>query len=148
METEKKAATTKKNNKQKKDSTFIIVMVIFLLLSALLIFLMITLQPETTGLIRDIAIVIFALESLLIVISLILLIVQLSILVNLTQTEIKPILTTTKETVNNVKGTVVFLGNHMAEPVIKTNATVTGISKAGSLLSTLIKKESGGSRLK
>jgi len=86
------------------------------------------LQPATpTDKIRDIFIIIVALESLVIGVALIILVVQLASLINLLQNEVKPILKATNETVNNLRGTAEFLGENVVEPVIKLNGYLAGL---------------------
>jgi len=70
-----------------------------------------------------------ALESLVIGVVLVILIVQMAILINLLQNEIKPILDSTNETVNNIKGTAIFLSDNLVEPVIKLNSTLAGFKR-------------------
>jgi hypothetical protein len=84
---------------------------------------------ESVGKIRDIFIIFMALESLIIGVVLVILITQLAVLINLIQNEIKPILQATNETVNNLKGTSVFIGDHLTEPVIKLNEYLAGLAK-------------------
>jgi len=84
---------------------------------------------EQAGLIRDIFIIVMALEFLVIGIALVILIVQVAILTNLLQNEVKPILTSTQDTVNTLKGTVRFLSNNVSEPVIKLNEYLAGLKK-------------------
>ena len=74
-----------------------------------------------TAVIRDIFIIFMALESLLIGLTLVILIIQLARLINLLQNEIKPILDSTNETVNTMRGTVTFISDNLAEPVVKLN---------------------------
>lgn len=85
--------------------------------------------PETTSHIRDVFIIFMALESLIIGAALVILIVQLSILINLLQNEIKPIIDSTNETVNTIRGTASFISDNLSEPVIKLNEYVAYISK-------------------
>ena len=86
------------------------------------------LQPATpTDKIRDIFIIVVALESLVIGVALIVLIVQLASLTNLLQNEVRPILKATNETVNNLRGTAEFLGENVVEPVIKLNGYLAGL---------------------
>jgi hypothetical protein len=86
------------------------------------------LQPATpTDKIRDVFIIVVALESLVIGVALIVLIVQLASLINLLQNEVKPILQATSETVNNLRGTAEFLGENVVEPVIKLNGYLAGL---------------------
>ena len=95
-------------------------LVILLSLVAGIIFLSTT-SIDTTSRIRDIFIILMALESLVIGLALIILVVQLATLINLLQNEIKPILNSTNETVNTLRGTASFLSDNLVEPVIKLN---------------------------
>ncbi len=78
------------------------------------------LQPTTpTNKIRDVFIIIVAIESGVIGVALVVLIVQLAALINLLQNEVKPILIATNETVNTLRGTSEFLSENVVEPVIQ-----------------------------
>ena len=90
--------------------------------------------PAETSRLRDIFIIFMALESLVIGIALIILMVQLAILINLLQNEIKPILYSTNETVNTLRGTAAFLSNNLSEPIIKLNEYMAGFKKLLDLL--------------
>jgi amino acid permease len=90
----------------------------------------ILLQPATpTDRIRDMFIIVVALESLVIGVALIVLIVQLAGLINLLQNEVRPILKATSETINNLRGTAEFLGENVVEPVVKLNGYLAGLSR-------------------
>ena len=84
---------------------------------------------DTTARIRDVFIIFMALESLVIGVALVVLIVQLATLINLLNNEIRPIINSTNQTVNTIKGTVTFLSDNLSEPVIKLNETIAGIQK-------------------
>jgi len=109
--------------------TMIGVIVGVILLLALLIFAVIyLLQPASpTDKIRDIFIIVVALESLIIGVALVVLIIQLASLINLLQNEVRPILKATTDTVNNLRGTAEFLGENVVEPVIKLNGYLAGL---------------------
>ena len=77
--------------------------------------------PDKTAQIRDVFIIFMALESLVLGIALVILMVQLAVLINLLQNEIKPILNSTNDTVNTLRGTATFLSDNLVEPVIKLN---------------------------
>jgi hypothetical protein len=88
------------------------------------------LQPGArTGTIRDIFIIFMAFESLVIGAALIILIIQVASLLNLLQNELKPILKSTSETVNTLRGTTEFLSENLVEPVIKLNSYLAGLRK-------------------
>ena len=67
-------------------------------------------------------------------VALVILMIQLAVLINLLQNEIKPILNSTNETVNTLRGTVTFLSDNLAEPVIKLNQYMAGFKKLLDLL--------------
>jgi hypothetical protein len=91
-------------------------------------------QPVmVTAQIRDVFIIFMALESLVIGVALVVLIIQISILTNLLQNEIKPILTSTNETVSTLRGTVIFLSDNLVEPVMKMNEYLAGIKRLGDI---------------
>ncbi|MGB9639276.1 MAG: hypothetical protein ACPL3P_05090 [Anaerolineales bacterium] len=81
-----------------------------------------------------------ALETLLLGIALTILIIQLARLINLLQNEIKPILNSTNETVNTLKGTTTFLSNNLVEPVMKLNELLAGFQKLMELVGFTKKK--------
>jgi len=102
--------------------------VILLALLGVAIFFL--LQPATpTDKIRDVFIIVVALESLVIGVALIILVVQLASLINLLQNEVRPILKATSDTVNNLRGTAEFLGENVVEPVVKLNGYLAGLSR-------------------
>ena len=107
--------------------------VILVILIGAMTFLFTRNAEETTRL-RDIFIIFMALESLVIGVALIILMVQLAILINLLQNEIKPILYSTNETVNTLRGTAAFLSENLSEPVIKLNEYMAGFKKLLDLL--------------
>ncbi len=106
-----------------------------ILLAVLIAAVWLLMQPGTdTARVRDIFIIFMALEMLFLGLTLIVLIVQLARLINLLQNEVKPILDSTNETANTLRGTAVFLSDNLAEPVIKLNEYVAALQKLVSLL--------------
>jgi len=124
------------NVARKTSKTWIFVVVALVVLALIVgsIVLLLAGPAETTGKIRDVFIIFMALESLIIGVVLIILVVQISLLINLLQNEIKPILETTNETVNTLKGTTTFISSNLAEPVIKLNEYLAGLKKLMDLL--------------
>lgn len=115
--------------KQKTIIASIIAGIVFILvlLGVAIYFL---LQPSApTDKIRDIFIIVVALESLVIGVALIVLVVQLASLINLLQNEVRPILQATTDTVNNLRGTAEFLGENVVEPVVKLNGYLAGLRR-------------------
>jgi len=119
----------------RKRLTGLVVGIIVLLLLIIGGIILLAIAPaETTARVRDIFIIVLALESLLLGVALIILIIQLAVLINLIQNEVKPILEATQETINNLRGTTVFLSNNLVEPVIKLNEYLAGLRKILDLL--------------
>ena len=113
-------------SEQKIDKKYAIIgiMVGFVLLTLLVLatlYLVDDANQQRTEQIRDVFIIFLALQSLVIGVAMVVLIVQLSSLINLLQNEIRPIINSTNETVNTLKGTAKFVSDHLAEPVIKIN---------------------------
>jgi hypothetical protein len=130
-------ATASQPEEQKSELTAeqkrtIIILGALLLLGLVLfvIFIVYLLQPETdTAQIRDVFIIVMALESLLTGFVLIILMIQLARLINLLQNEIKPILNSTNETISHLRGTTVFLSDNLVGPVIKLSEYMAGFTE-------------------
>ncbi|SRR6266508_2623219 len=107
--------------------------VVLLVLLAVAVYFL--LQPATpTDRIRDVFIIVVALETLVIGVAMIVLIVQLASLINLLQNEVRPILHATSDTVNTLRGTAEFLGESVVEPVIKLNSYLAGLQRMFELM--------------
>lgn len=119
------------NPPQPKSKLWIIILCAVIILGLIVtgIFFLAQADPTTTSQVRDIFIIFLTLESLVIGIALVILVVQVSTLVNVVQNEIKPILKSTTETVNTLKGTTQFLSQNLVDPVIKANSYTAGIRR-------------------
>lgn len=104
------------------------------LLIAVLILVMIFADSEVVAKTKNIAIVVCSFAAILLLGSFFILIFQLSALTNLLKIEIKPVLESTRDTVNNVKGTVSFMSDKIVEPAISVGAKVAGAKKITSFL--------------
>ncbi len=93
------------------------------------VYFLVTSPPSVAANLRDIFIIFMALESLIIGAALVVLIVQVASLINLMQNEVRPILQSTSETVNTLRGTTEFLSENLVEPVIKLNSYLAGLRK-------------------
>jgi hypothetical protein len=89
---------------------------------------------ETVARVRDVFIILMALESMLTGLALTILIIQVARLTNLLENEVKPILDSTNETVSNLRGTTKFLGDNLVEPVIKLNEIVAVFQRLADIL--------------
>mgnify|MGYP000978054646 FL=1 len=111
-------------------STIFIVVGAVILLAIIAGIVLLAFQPtDTVSTVRDIFIILMALMMFVIGAALVVLIIQLADLTNLLKHEVKPILHSTNDTVNTLKGTVRFLSDNLAEPVIKINESVASLKK-------------------
>ena len=126
---EELAAIREAEQKQKTIIASVIAGIVFIV-ALLIVAIVLLLQPSApTAKIRDVFIIVVALESLVIGVALIVLVVQLASLINLLQNEVRPILHATNETVNTLRGTAEFLGENVVEPVIKLNGYLAGLTR-------------------
>ncbi len=77
--------------------------------------------------IRDIVIIILALQGIVILVALAVLILQVARLINLLQNEVIPILENTKDTLNTAKGTVEFVSGNVTEPLLRASGFAAGL---------------------
>jgi len=113
-----------------KKTTLVVVILILLLLGLIVgLFFLARAEGSVVSQVRDIFIILMALMMVVIGAALVVLIIQLANLTNLLQHEIKPILHSTTDTVNTLKGTVRFLSDNVSEPVIKLNESLASIKK-------------------
>lgn len=75
---------------------------------------------------RNIALITMALEGVLIVGSLALLVVQVTRLINLLTREVRPVLANARNVVDSAKGTVEFVGDRVAQPVVQASGFLAG----------------------
>lgn len=112
----------------------IIIAVLILAVITTAVYFLMNASPETTSKIRDVFIIFMALEFGILGVALVVLLVQLAKLVNLLENEVKPIIASTAETINTLKGTTEFLSENLVTPVIKLNSYMAGFKKVFDLL--------------
>lgn len=135
---EQKAAAPVQNPEENNRRTMLMIglvvgAIIFLaLIVAAIVYLVSPGAP--TERIRDIFIIFMALEFLVIGLALVILIIQLASLINLLQNEVKPILESTNETANTLRGTAVFISENLTQPVIQLNSYIAALRRMVELL--------------
>ena len=126
---------------QKKTIIIIAILAILFLVGMIIgIILLAKSDTQVTGQVRDIFIIILAMESFLIGAALIILVIQLALLSNLIQNEIKPILFSTKETIRTVKGTSQFISDKAIKPIVSIAGLLAGGRKLFEIIG-FIRKE-------
>ena len=78
---------------------------------------------------RDVAIIVLALESIIIGILLVFLILQVQALVRLLREEIRPILDSVNETASTVRGTTAFVSDTVVSPVMRVVGIVAALRR-------------------
>jgi hypothetical protein len=86
------------------------------------------------GSVRDLSIIILALESLVVGVLLSVLIVQVTRLIRMLRDEVMPILYSTQETLGTVRGTATFVSDRVVQPVVKVSSYTAGVRQAVSVL--------------
>ena len=119
---------------------FSIIAVLFLAAVVTVVIFLSGKDAETTGRVRDIFIIILALESLLIGAALVILVIQLAVLTNLIQNEVKPILTSAKETVSTLRGTSQFISSRAVAPIISITSALAGFKKLSNIIGFIRRK--------
>ena len=121
--------TQQSPNIRKHISLILFAFILIFIASIAGIILLARSDVNTTSHIRDIFIIILALEFLFIGVALIVLVIQLAVLLNVLEHEIKPILETTRETIVTLKGTTAFLSKHAIKPVINLSSAAAGMKR-------------------
>jgi MFS family permease len=107
----------------------IIFFALLLIAGIVIAIIALTSHPNAASNWRDIFIIFLAVESLIVGVAVVVLLLQVASLINLVQNEIKPILYSTSETVNTLRGTTEFLSETVVEPVIKLNSSIAGLRR-------------------
>lgn len=84
--------------------------------------------------IRDIVIIFLAVESIVVIAMLGILIWQIWRLTRMIQTEMKPIIRDTQETLSTVRGTTHFMSDHVVTPVVATSSKLAGARRTAQVL--------------
>ncbi len=80
--------------------------------------------------IRDIAIIIIAIQSIVIMALLGILVWQVWRLIKMVQTEIKPIVADVQETLGTVRGTTTFVSESVVNPMVRTGRAAAGFRRS------------------
>lgn len=136
----KDVKNTAAGEKNGSKSKIILIIAAVVLVLAGLIYLFIRLGPETTGQIRDVTLVITALEGIVTTAAFVILCIQAARLVNFLKYEISPILETADKTAKKLYGTASFLSDQAVEPAMKAASTVSGIKSAADTVLSVFKK--------
>jgi hypothetical protein len=123
------------SEKKKFQIALIGILVVVIVLLAVMCYLLFT-HDKATAIIRDISVIILALESVVVLLLLGVVIGMLWWLIQTLEKKITPILDTTNETVNSVsetvntvRGTATFVSDTVVSPVIKVVSYASGVKR-------------------
>ena len=112
------------------------ILVVVIVLLVVMCYLLFS-RPTETEIIKNISVIILALESIVVLLLLGVVIGMLWWLIQTLERKITPILDTTNETVNNVsetvntvRGTATFVSDTVVSPVIKVVSYASGVKRA------------------
>jgi len=80
--------------------------------------------------VRDLAIILLAVESLVIGVMLIVLIWEIRGLAKMLREDIKPIIDSADETVRTMRGTTTFVSENVVNPVVRVSSFASGVMQA------------------
>ena len=87
-----------------------------------------------TAQIRDIAIIIVAVQSIVIGVLIAVLAFQVWRLIKVIQSDVQPIIKDTQETIGTVRGTATFMSENVVNPVMKSQGYVAGARRTFQVL--------------
>lgn len=93
----------------------------------------------TLDVIRDLAIVVLALESIVLGVVLTVLLLQLRSLTRLLQEQVKPMLDSLRQTIGTVKGTTSIVSETIVTPAVKIGGFAAGVRRTFEVLVSLKK---------
>jgi len=94
---------------------------------------------------RDIAIIVLAVESIVVGVALVFLIFQIRSLIRLLKNEIKPLLDSANDTASTLRGTTTFISEKVVNPVISVTSFLSGAQGALRSMSRWRRRRRGGS---
>jgi hypothetical protein len=121
----------------------IVVGVIVLTIVLLLVLGFMLNHPVATETLRDIAIIVLAFQSQVVLILLAILIYQLVVLIRLLRDDVRPMLKSTQDTLNTVQGTATFVSERVTKPAIQASSYARGIGRSLSVLFALRPRQGG-----
>ena len=117
------------DEKKRIWTIFAVVAIVVILALAGLIYILFV-NPMAASRLRDIAIILLALEAVVMMLLLVGTLIFLWWIILILKDEIVPILKSASETANTVRGTATFVSGNVVSPLIKASGYMAGISQA------------------
>jgi hypothetical protein len=100
-------------------------------------------RPEATTFLREIAVIVLAFETLVVIFFLGVMTVLLIYVILTLEREIKPVLNATSETIYTVRGTTTFVSDTVVSPIIEVASIVGAVKGAAQAIAGLRPKGQG-----
>jgi hypothetical protein len=91
-------------------------------------------QSGTTGVVRDVIIILLALESLIVVGLMLVLVFQVISLVRMLRDEVKPLLESAQDTLATARGTTTYVSKKVVSPSIAVAGSLAGLRRMAQVL--------------
>lgn len=131
---------SKTKSSTKRVLTFAIVLILFFIAILVVSFIGFSrLEVERAANLRDVFIIVLAIEALLIGLGIFVLILQTGMMISILQNQVRPILEDTQATIMKVKSTTAFLAKYAVQPIISVNSYSAGFKKLFSLIGSIKK---------
>lgn len=132
------------NESERRNFQVVLIIILVVVVALLGVMCYFLFKSEATPTIRDISIIVLALESIVMLLLLIVVIGMLWWLIRTLEQKITPILesanetvNTLGETVNTVRGTATFVSDTVVSPIIEVRSYVHGVKSAIQILTKL-----------
>jgi hypothetical protein len=86
-------------------------------------------NEELTRSLRDIFLILLALEFMIVGVAMAVMIIQISRLILLLEMEIRPMLENANDTLHTLRGTSLFLSDNLVEPIIQLRSSLAGFQR-------------------
>ncbi len=87
-------------------------------------------MSDVIATIRDVSLILLALESIIIGVILVILILEIRSLAKMLKNEVQPILKSADETARTVRGTTTFVSENFVTPMVRVSSFTTGVVHA------------------
>lgn len=126
---EQEPITMTRAEKRSRRTTTLIGLVVAAILILIIGSFVLMISAGVTGTVRDVIIILLALESLVVVTLMLVLVYQVTLLVKMLREEIKPLIESAQETAASARGTTTFVSKKIVTPTVSIASTLAGVRR-------------------
>ena len=134
MNDDNKEVTLDRAEKKSRRTTTIVGVIAAVLVIVIVASFVLMIQAGTTGVWRDVIVIIVALESLIVMALMIVLVFQVIAMVRMLRDEIKPLIESAQDTVESARGTTRFVSQKVISPAISVASAVASVKRMAEVL--------------